>query len=114
MSDNSITLEETRDIAHLARLAFTDEELAHYTSDLERIVALFNSLEEANLAMLSPNSAHKVQHVDELRADVVSEGSVTEDEPDLARKTFPHFNTESKQFDVPLVIAADTDEDEAG
>ena len=107
MSDQSISLQETKDIAHLARLAFSDEELTHYTKDLERIVALFKRLEEANLAMLSPNPAHKIQSVDDLRVDAVTESSVTEDEPELAHKTFPHFNKTTKQFDVPLVIDAD-------
>jgi aspartyl/glutamyl-tRNA(Asn/Gln) amidotransferase C subunit len=107
MSDQSISLEETRDIAYLARLAFNDEELVRYSRDLERIVALFQSLEEANLAMLSPNSSHHVQTEKTLRADVMSEGSVTEGDPELVKQAFPHFNQESRQFEVPLVIDAE-------
>lgn len=51
-----LSVEATAEVAHLARLAVTDEELAQYSSQLSAILAYVDQLQSVNTADVAPFS----------------------------------------------------------
>jgi len=52
----TITKEEVRHVAHLARLAITDEEVEHFTEQLAKIVQFADKLNELDTTNVEPTT----------------------------------------------------------
>ncbi|MEZ0343666.1 MAG: Asp-tRNA(Asn)/Glu-tRNA(Gln) amidotransferase subunit GatC [Caldimicrobium sp.] len=50
----SITPDEVKKIAHLARLEFSEEEILAYTEELSKILDYFKELQEVDTSSVSP------------------------------------------------------------
>ncbi|MFN4132349.1 MAG: Asp-tRNA(Asn)/Glu-tRNA(Gln) amidotransferase subunit GatC [Caldimicrobium sp.] len=50
----SITREEVKKIAHLARLEFKEEELTNFTEELSKILNYFEELKKVDTAIVQP------------------------------------------------------------
>jgi len=68
----SISSDEVRKVAHLARLDVSGEQLDAYASELSTILTLVTELERANTANVPP-LAHPIEASQRLRADEVAE-----------------------------------------
>ena len=68
----SISSDEVRKVAHLARLDVSGEQLDAYASELSTILALVAQLERADTANVPP-LAHPIEASQRLRADEVAE-----------------------------------------
>ena len=68
----SISSDEVRKVAHLARLDVTGEQLDAYASELSTILTLVAELERADTASVPP-LAHPIEASQRLRADEVTE-----------------------------------------
>ena len=68
----SLTYEEIKKIAHLARLSFTDTELPRYTEELSRIIHTMSKMNEVDTNETLP-MAHPLDIQQPLRPDVVTE-----------------------------------------
>ncbi len=73
----SITKEQVDKIAHLARLALTEEEAHAYATQLENIFNLVTVLQQADTAEVRP-MAHPMDAKQRLRPDVITEGNERE------------------------------------
>lgn len=74
----SLTLEEVKKIAHLARLNLSDEDIALYTPQLSRILDFIEQMNQVDTAKVEPLS-HPFEIEQRLREDQVTE-------PDLREK----------------------------
>ncbi len=63
---------EVKKIAHLARLATTEEDLENYSSSISEILDLVDQLQEVNTDQISP-MANPMDATQRLRQDIVSE-----------------------------------------
>lgn len=68
----SLTPEEVRRIAHLARLAVSDDEVASYAGELSRILELVDRMNAVDTTGITP-MAHPQHAVQRLRPDEVTE-----------------------------------------
>jgi aspartyl-tRNA(Asn)/glutamyl-tRNA(Gln) amidotransferase subunit C len=68
----SISSDEVRKVAHLARLDVTGEQLDAYASELSTILTLVAELDRADTANVPP-LAHPIDASQRLRADEVTE-----------------------------------------
>lgn len=68
----SISSDEVRKVAHLARLDVSGEQLDAYASELSTILTLVTELERATTANVPP-LAHPIEASQRLRADEVAE-----------------------------------------
>jgi aspartyl-tRNA(Asn)/glutamyl-tRNA(Gln) amidotransferase subunit C len=68
----SLTTEEVKKIAHLARVGIDDRDLPSYVDDLSSILSLMKAMNELNTDAVSP-MAHPLDQVQRLRADLVTE-----------------------------------------
>jgi aspartyl-tRNA(Asn)/glutamyl-tRNA(Gln) amidotransferase subunit C len=93
----SITKEEVRKIAHLARLALTDEETDAYALQLDNIFKLAVVLQQTNTDQVTP-MAHPLDAKQRLRPDAITEGNVR----DIMQSIAPL--TEMGLYLVPQVI----------
>jgi aspartyl-tRNA(Asn)/glutamyl-tRNA(Gln) amidotransferase subunit C len=84
-------------IAHLARLAVTDEEAQELTGDLSRILDLVAQMEQVDTSSVEP-MAHPLNMNQRLREDRVTE----ENNRDLYQSVAP--STENGLYLVPKVI----------
>lgn len=93
----SLTPEEVKKIAHLARLTLSNEDILQYTPQLSRILDFIEHMNQADTAKVEP-LAHPLDLFQRLRIDAVSE-------PDL-RDKFQHIapQVESGLYLVPKVI----------
>ncbi|PLX45910.1 MAG: Asp-tRNA(Asn)/Glu-tRNA(Gln) amidotransferase GatCAB subunit C [Hyphomicrobiales bacterium] len=66
-----------RRIAHLARIAVTDEEAAHLEGELNSILHWVEQLGQVDTAGVAPMTG-AVEHSREMRADVVDDGGYPE------------------------------------
>ena len=64
----TITKEEVRHVAHLARLAITDEEVEHFTEQLAKIVQFADKLNELDTTDVEPTT-HVLPLVNVMRED---------------------------------------------
>jgi len=92
-----ITPDEVKKVASLSRIHLRDEELAHLTKDLEKILDYVNKLKKLDVTGVSPTS-HVLELKNVYREDVV--------EPPLSQKEALAIAVEKDkgQFKVPLVI----------
>lgn len=93
----SITKEEVRKIAHLARLALTDEETDAYALQLDNIFKLAVVLQQTNTDQVAP-MAHPLDAKQRLRPDAITEGNVR----DIMQSIAPA--TQMGLYLVPQVI----------
>ena len=93
----SLTPEDVKKIAHLARLGIEEQAIAHYAQDLSNIldlVAQMNALDTDNVLPM----AHPLDQTQRLRADVVTETNQREAFKAIAPQT------EAGLYLVPKVV----------
>jgi aspartyl-tRNA(Asn)/glutamyl-tRNA(Gln) amidotransferase subunit C len=93
----SLTKDETKKIAHLARLSISDNELDRYTQQLSNILDLIAQMEKINTLDIEPLS-HALNITQYLREDKVTEPNYR----DKYQKIAPQ--TEAGLYLVPQVI----------
>ena len=93
----SLSDKQVRDVAHLARLAVTDDDVPRYGSELSKILDLVGQLEAAPTDAVQP-MAHPLDITQRLRVDAVTETS----QRDVFLALAPE--TEAGMFLVPRVI----------
>jgi aspartyl-tRNA(Asn)/glutamyl-tRNA(Gln) amidotransferase subunit C len=87
----------TRRIAHLARIAVKDEEVAHLAGEINAVLAFVEQLEEVNVEGVEPMTS-VTPMVMKKREDVVTDGGIADDIVANAPASEDHF------FLVPKVI----------
>jgi len=92
-----ITKEDVKHVAKLARLRFTDEEIAPFTEQLNDILEYFEKLKNVDTSHVNP-STHAVNLTNAFREDVVKDSIPTE----KALKNAP--DTEKTYYKVPKII----------
>ena len=93
----TLTVKEVKNIAHLARLGFSDEEIEGFTGNLSRIIDLVNQLDEAETEDVVP-MAHPLHMNQPMRQDTVTES----DQRDRYQENSPR--TEAGLYLVPRVL----------
>lgn len=93
----AITESEVRKVAHLARLAMTEDSVEAYTRNLGNILDLVEQMSAVNTDGVTP-MAHPLDMVQRLRADVVTESNRREAYQAIAPET------EDGLYLVPKVI----------
>lgn len=68
----SLTTDEVRKIAYLARLGIDEQDIASYAQDLSSVLSLMTAMNDVNTEGVIP-MAHPLDQVQRLRADRVSE-----------------------------------------
>lgn len=92
-----ISMEQVKHVAHLARLAITDEEAEKYTEQLDRVITFAEQLNELNTDNVEPTS-HVIQLKNIMREDKAEKGLPLED----VLKNVPEH--ENGQMKVPPII----------
>ncbi len=87
----------TRRIAHLARIAVKDEEVAHLQGEINAVLAFVEQLEEVNVEGVEPMTSVIPMKVP-MRQDVVNDGGIADAIVANAPATEDHF------FLVPKVV----------
>jgi aspartyl-tRNA(Asn)/glutamyl-tRNA(Gln) amidotransferase subunit C len=93
----SVDAATVRRIAHLARIAVADEEVAHLQSELNAILAFVEQLAEVDVEDVEPMTS-VTPMIMKKRADVVTDGGI----PDEVLKNAPA--REDHYFVVPKVV----------
>ncbi len=93
----SLTANEVKKIAHLARLGIDEHDIASYASDLSGILALMEQMSALNTNGIKP-MAHPLDQVQRLRTDAVTETNQREHFQAIAPQT------EAGLYLVPKVI----------
>ena len=93
-----IRSEEVREIAQLARLELSDQEIERMTSDLDAILGYVDALKELDTAAIEPMT-HAVPFDCPLRADAVGVSLPVEE----ALKNAPR--REASFFQVPRIVS---------
>ena len=93
----ALTRHEVENIAHLARLRISDDEIPGYVDNLSRIIDFVAHLDEASTDHVQP-MAHPLNMTQPLRVDKVSET----DQRDVYQANAPR--TECGLYLVPKVI----------
>jgi aspartyl-tRNA(Asn)/glutamyl-tRNA(Gln) amidotransferase subunit C len=93
----TLTIKEVKNIAHLARIGFTDDEIEGFTGNLSRIIDLVNQLDEAETDDVVP-MAHPLHMNQPMRQDTVTES----DQRDRYQANAPR--TEAGLYLVPRVL----------
>ena len=93
----SLTPEEVRKIAHLARLNLSNEDIARYTPQLSRILDFIEQMNKTDTTHIEP-LAHPLDLSQRLRIDIVTEENL--------RDKFQHIapKVEAGLYLVPKVI----------
>lgn len=87
----------TRRIAHLARIAVKDEEVAHLQSEINAVLAFVEQLAEVNVEGVEPMTSVTPMEMKK-RKDVVTDGGIADTIVANAPATEDHF------FLVPKVV----------
>ncbi len=87
----------TRRIAHLARIAVKDEEVAHLTGEINAVLAFVEQLAEVDVEGVEPMTSVTPMAMKK-RPDVVNDGGMADDIVRNAPATEDHF------FLVPKVV----------
>jgi aspartyl-tRNA(Asn)/glutamyl-tRNA(Gln) amidotransferase subunit C len=87
----------TRRIAHLARIAVKDEEVAHLQGEINAVLAFVEQLAEVNVDGVEPMTSVTPMQM-KMREDVVNDGGI----PDAIVRNAPA--TEDNFFLVPKVV----------
>lgn len=93
----SISEEQVRHVALLARLALTDEQVASFGDDLNSILGHIDTISQLDLTGVEP-TAHPLETVNVTRADVVVPGLSRE----LALKNAP--DSDGTAFVIPQIV----------
>lgn len=94
----TLTRRDVENIAHLARLRISEEELPAYVGSLSRIIDFVEQLGSADTAEVTPLAHPLEDQVQRLRADAVTET----DRRDLYQQNAPQV--EAGLYLVPKVI----------
>jgi len=70
----SLTTEDVKKIAHLARLGINEENLENYTQDLSRMLNLMTQMNDLDTTEVTP-MAHPLDQYQRLRPDEVTESN---------------------------------------
>jgi aspartyl-tRNA(Asn)/glutamyl-tRNA(Gln) amidotransferase subunit C len=87
----------TRRIAHLARIAVKDEEVAHLAGEINAVLAFVEQLAEVNVEGVEPMTSVTPMQM-KMRQDVVNDGGIADTIVGNAPATEDHF------FLVPKVV----------
>ena len=93
----ALTRQDVDHIAHLARLAVSEEEAADYVAKLSRILELVDQLKQVDTPGCAP-MAHPLDMAQRLRPDEITEG----DQRELFQQNAPR--AEEGLYLVPRVI----------
>jgi aspartyl-tRNA(Asn)/glutamyl-tRNA(Gln) amidotransferase subunit C len=93
----SVDAATVRRIAHLARIAVAEDEVAHLESELNTILAFFEQLTEVDVESVEPMTSVTPMRMKK-RPDMVTDGEI----PDLIVKNAPA--AEDHFFVVPKVV----------
>lgn len=93
----TITKEEVRHVAHLARLAITEEEVEHFTEQLAKIVQFADKLNELDTTNVEPTT-----HVLPLENVLREDKSVAGLDRDVMMKNVK--DQEAGQVKVPAIM----------
>jgi aspartyl-tRNA(Asn)/glutamyl-tRNA(Gln) amidotransferase subunit C len=93
----SVDAATVRRIAHLARIAVTDEEVPHLQGELNAMLAFVEQLSEVNVDGVEPMTSVMPMAMKK-RPDVVNDGEIADDVVRNAPETQGHF------FLVPKVV----------
>lgn len=93
----SVDAATVRRIAHLARIAVTDDEVPHLQGELNAILAFVEQLSEVNVEGVEPMTSVTPMEMKK-RVDVVTDGNIADDVIANAPATEDHF------FLVPKVV----------
>jgi len=93
----SVDAKTVRDIAHLARIAVSDEEVEHLRGELNAILAFVEQLAEVDVTGVEPMTSVTPMTMKK-RPDVVTDGG----DPDAILKNAPA--REDHYFVVPKVV----------
>ena len=93
----SVDADAVRRIAHLARIAVTDEEVPHLQGELNAMLAFVEQLSEVNVEGVEPMTSVTPMEMKK-RADEVTDGEIADDVVRNAPETQDHF------FLVPKVV----------
>jgi aspartyl-tRNA(Asn)/glutamyl-tRNA(Gln) amidotransferase subunit C len=93
----TLTVKDVKNIAHLARIGFSDEEIEGFTGNLSRIIDLVDQLDEAETDDVVP-MAHPLHMNQPMRQDTVTET----DQRDRYQENAPR--TAAGLYLVPRVI----------
>jgi aspartyl-tRNA(Asn)/glutamyl-tRNA(Gln) amidotransferase subunit C len=94
----SVTKNDVKKIAELARLEFTETELENYTAEMNKMLDYVDKLNEINTENVEPLS-HPIENTNVFREDKVKKSTDRED----ALKNAP--DKSSEHFKVPKVIS---------
>ncbi len=92
-----LTKKDIEYVAHLSRINLSEEELKHFTKQLEDILNYINKLKELDVSKVAPTS-HVFPIKNVYREDKVKPSLKTEDVMKIA------VEKENNQFKVPKVI----------
>ncbi|MDQ0156854.1 Asp-tRNA(Asn)/Glu-tRNA(Gln) amidotransferase subunit GatC [Robertmurraya andreesenii] len=92
-----ITAEQVKHVAHLARLAVTEEDVQKFTQQLDAIITYAEQLNELDTEHVEPTS-HVLNMKNVMREDIQSEGLPREE----VLKNAPEH--ENGQIKVPSII----------
>ena len=93
----SVDADTVRRIAHLARIAVPENEIAHLQGELNAMLAFVEQLQEVNVEGVEPMTSVTPMAMKK-RADVVTDGEFAEDIVKNAPASADHF------FLVPKVV----------
>jgi aspartyl-tRNA(Asn)/glutamyl-tRNA(Gln) amidotransferase subunit C len=94
----SVTREDVKKIAELARLEFTDSEIVNYTTEMNKILGYVEKLNELDTDNVEPLS-HPIENSNVFREDVAKIST----EREKALSNAP--DKTSEHFKVPKVIS---------
>ncbi|PID60699.1 MAG: Asp-tRNA(Asn)/Glu-tRNA(Gln) amidotransferase GatCAB subunit C [Ignavibacteriae bacterium] len=93
----SVTKDEVKKIAELARLEFKEDEIKNFTDEMNKILTYVEKLNELDTSNVEPLS-HPIENTNVFREDKIHQSTPTED----ALKNAP--DSTSEHFKVPKVI----------
>ncbi|ANE56932.1 MULTISPECIES: Asp-tRNA(Asn)/Glu-tRNA(Gln) amidotransferase subunit GatC [Methylomonas] len=93
----SLTANDVKKIAHLARLGIAEQDVEHYAKDLSGILDLMTRMGQLDTSGIAP-MAHPLDQTQRLRADQVTESNQREHFQAIAPQT------EAGLYLVPKVI----------
>ena len=100
MSSDEITVEETRHVAHLARLAISDSEAQMYARQLSAILTHARDIAALDISDVEP-TRHAVAVKNVTRADEITPSL------DRAEVLSAAPRTEANMFSVPKILGED-------
>jgi aspartyl-tRNA(Asn)/glutamyl-tRNA(Gln) amidotransferase subunit C len=88
----SLTANDVKKIAHLARLGIAEQDVEHYAKDLSGVLELMTQMGQLDTSGVSP-MAHPLDQMQRLREDLVTETDQRE-----------HFQTIAPQTEAGLYL----------